>query len=117
MQSNTQTETNQETKQDTKSNTQVIRPKDWEINLLNRDDVSFQAISNVLAVVLGISADQAMLICVRAHNDGKAPVFRGPRDMAQQYLLALNNAKITQAVGKPEGMGYENIEFEVAECD
>lgn len=119
MQSNTQTQTGtkQETKQENKPNTQIIRPKDWEINLLNRDDVSFEAISNVLAVVLGIAADQAMTICMRAHNQGKAPVFKGPRDMAEQYLLALNNAKVAQAIGKDPGMGYQNIEFEVIECE
>jgi len=109
----TQTTTTQETKQI--NETQIKRPKDWEIFLLNRNDVSFEAIAHVLEVVLMINKIRAMDICILAHRTGKAPIFKGSKDLVDRYLAALNNAKMTLGVDKPQGMGYELIEFEVVE--
>ena len=99
--------------EETEVETKVVPPENCDVMLLNNALVSFEAVEDVLSEVLNIGRAKAMEIAITAHTRGRASVFSGPKDVAEQYQRTLTDYARAQHGEDTDGMGYDLLTFQV----
>jgi ATP-dependent Clp protease adaptor protein ClpS len=63
--------------------TQTRRVPPYHVILLNDDHHSMQFVVEVLSKALGYNVERSLELMMRAHTDGRAVVYTGPREVAE----------------------------------
>ena len=68
----------------------------YRVILINDDHNTFEHVVKALKRhIPGMSEDKAQKLAVKAHNEGSAVVWRGPKEVAEMYYELLKSEGLT----------------------
>jgi len=78
----------------------TVLDRPWLVFLWNDPVTSMDEVTRVLMKIFGYGRDQAELLMITAHLEGKAVVWAGDRDTAEHYCDQLGRHGLQSTVGK-----------------
>ncbi len=87
---------------------EVKPPSLWNMYVLNADDVAFEEVQEVLATVFSFSAEKCHQVAMTAHEQGRALVLNGAKDLVE--------SKLAQARAEANKIGCPQLPFSIEEA-
>ena len=81
--------------------TTTRRVPPYHVILLNDDHHSMQFVVEVLCKALGFNVERSLELMMKAHTDGRAVVYTGPREVAE---LKADQINTVHEIREPEGL-------------
>ena len=84
------------TKPKTEEVTMTRRVPPYHVILLNDDHHSMQFVVEVLCKALGYNVERSLELMMKAHTDGRAVIYTGPREVAELKADQINTVHETR---------------------